>query len=62
MVWDTTELVVLEKASPRVRWHEGESGLETTPCAKGFKTNSWEMVTPRPFLAKDIMRVSSRKL
>ncbi len=52
----------MEKASPRVRWQQGDKGLETTARAKAFNTSSWEMVTPRPFRTKDMIRVSSRKL
>ena len=62
-VWLTTELAVLENASPNVRQQAGSSGRDTTPGQpNACITSSCEMVTPSPLRTNAMMRVSSRKL
>lgn len=63
-VWQTTELTVLDKASPMVRQQGGSSGLHASPASfpNASITSSWDTVTPNPFRTKAMMRVSSRKL
>ena len=59
----TTELAVLENASPSVRQQAGSSGRDTTPGQpNACITSSCEMVTPSPLRTNAMMRVSSRKL
>ena len=59
----TTELAVLENASPNVRQQAGSSGRDTTPGQpNACITSSCEMVTPSPLRTNAMMRVSSRKL
>ena len=59
----TTELAVLENASPNVRQQVGSSGRDTTPGQpNACITSSCEMVTPSPLRTNAMMRVSSRKL
>lgn len=62
-IWLTTELAVLENASPNVRQQAGSSGRDTTPGQpNAYITSSCEMVTPSPLRTNAMMRVSSRKL